>query len=78
MISSSSTINSSLAFNAMESGSTAVITFISNNQIICANCGDSRAILINSSERGITALKLSRDHKPNLSEEPDCLNLIFF
>ena len=63
----SSTINSSLAFNAMESGSTAVITFISNNQIICANCGDSRAILISENEQNI--IPLSRDHKPDLPEE---------
>ena len=61
----SSAINSSKSFNAMESGSTAVITFISNNQIICANCGDSRAILI--SENNI--IQLSRDHKPELPEE---------
>ena len=60
-------INSSTSFNAMESGSTVVLTFISNNMIICANCGDSRAILITEKENKI--LPLSRDHKPELSEE---------
>ena len=58
----SSTINSSLTFNAMESGSTAVIIFISNNQIISTNCGDGRAILISENEQNI--IPLSRDHKP--------------
>ena len=63
----SSSINSSQSFNAMESGSTVVITFISNNKIICANCGDSRAILISENENKI--IPLSRDHKPELPEE---------
>ena len=63
----SSSINSSLSFNAMESGSTVVLTFISNDKIICANCGDSRAILISENENKIIAL--SRDHKPELPEE---------
>ena len=63
----SSSINSSSNFNAMESGSTVVLTFISNNLIICANCGDSRAILISENENKIIAL--SRDHKPELPEE---------
>ena len=51
----------------MESGSTVVLTFISNNKIICANCGDSRAILISENENKI--IPLSRDHKPELPEE---------
>ena len=63
----SSSINSSKSFNAMESGSTVVLTFISNNKIICANCGDSRAILISEYENKI--IPLSRDHKPELPEE---------
>ena len=63
------TIENSNNFDIFCSGSTVVIVHISKEKIICANCGDSRAILINSSERGITALKLSRDHKPNLAEE---------
>ena len=63
----SSFINSSTSFNPMESGSTVVLTFISNNVIICANCGDSRAILITEKENEI--ISLSRDHKPELPEE---------
>jgi serine/threonine protein phosphatase PrpC len=63
------TIENSNNFDIFCSGSTVVIVHISKEKIICANCGDSRAILINNSERGITALKLSRDHKPNLAEE---------
>ena len=63
----SSSINSSTNYNPMESGSTVVLTFISNNIIICANCGDSRAILI--VENGNKVIPLSRDHKPDLPEE---------
>ena len=61
-----STINSSTSFNPMESGSTVVLTFISKNIIICANCGDSRAILITEENK---IIPLSRDHKPDLPEE---------
>ena len=62
----SSSINSSTSFNPMESGSTVVLTFISDNIIICANCGDSRAILITDENK---IIPLSRDHKPDLPEE---------
>ena len=51
------------------SGSTAVIVHVSKEKIICANCGDSRAILICLKENGFSIIKLSRDHKPNLLEE---------
>ena len=51
----------------MESGSTIILTFISNNVIICANYGDSRAILITEKESRI--IPLSKDHKPELPEE---------
>lgn len=60
------TINSSKSFNSMESGSTAVLSFISKDKIICANCGDSRAILINENDK---IIQLSRDHKPDLQDE---------
>ena len=63
----STSINSSKSFNSMESGSTAVITFINKDKIICANCGDSRAILISENDNKI--IPLSRDHKPDLQDE---------
>ena len=64
-------IENSNNFDIFCSGSTAVVVHISKEKIICANCGDSRAILINTnnSGNGTTILKLSRDHKPNLSDE---------
>ena len=64
-------IENSNSFDIFCSGSTAVLVHISKEKIICANCGDSRAILINSNNNGngISILKLSRDHKPNLSDE---------
>ena len=56
-------------FDIFCSGSTAVIVHITKEKIICANCGDSRAILLCRKENGISIIKLSRDHKPNLLEE---------
>eukprot|EP00116_Pleurobrachia_bachei_P005233 sb/3465495/ len=47
------------------SGCTSVVVMTRNNQIYCANCGDSRAVL---SERG-QAIPLSFDHKPGNEEE---------
>ena len=60
-------IESSKNFDVFCSGSTAVLVHITKEKIICSNCGDSRAILINDINNEIT--KLSRDHKPNLLEE---------
>ena len=62
-------IENSNDFDIFCSGSTAVLVHISKEKITCANCGDSRAILITYNGTGFTILKLSRDHKPNLSEE---------
>lgn len=48
-----------------QSGTTAVCSFITKNDIICANCGDSRAIVSSGGE-----LKLvTRDHKPYNDDE---------
>ncbi|KAI3891337.1 hypothetical protein MKX03_031433 [Papaver bracteatum] len=46
-------------------GSTAVVALISTDQIIVANCGDSRAVL----SRGGTAIPLSQDHRPDRTDE---------
>ncbi|XP_059304899.1 probable protein phosphatase 2C 75 isoform X1 [Lycium ferocissimum] len=46
-------------------GSTAVVAVLTNETIIVANCGDSRAVL---SRRG-SAIPLSYDHKPDRQEE---------
>jgi serine/threonine protein phosphatase PrpC len=48
------------------SGTTCVIIFLIDNRLICANVGDSRAILYNED-----IISLSNDHKPNLSEEKE-------
>lgn len=50
-------------------GSTAVVTIVTPDKIIVANCGDSRAVL---SKNG-AAIPLSSDHKP---DRPDELNRI--
>lgn len=51
------------------SGSTCIMLFLVDNKLICANAGDSRAILV--SQKGNTDLisPLSRDHKPELKDE---------
>lgn len=46
-------------------GTTAVVALVGVNQIIVANCGDSRAVL----SRGSQAIPLSRDHKPEREDE---------
>ena len=62
-------------FNSNFSGSTCVIVFQIGNKLICSNVGDSRAILIYTTEKDDTKLstakvfELSKDQKPDLPEE---------
>ena len=63
----------------MLSGTTCVMTFFNHDMILCANAGDSRAILISQhegpglngsdGENGYYFTQLSRDHKPELPDE---------
>mmetsp|Transcript_26358 Transcript_26358/g.40226 ORF Transcript_26358/g.40226 Transcript_26358/m.40226 type:complete len:145 (+) Transcript_26358:2052-2486(+) len=62
----------------MFSGTTCVTLFFNSNSIVCANAGDSRAILISENEGNDTRFtspdkhyctQLSRDHKPELLDE---------
>ncbi|CAM8952672.1 unnamed protein product [Rhodiola kirilowii] len=46
-------------------GSTAVVAVVTRDEIIVANCGDSRAVLC----RGGKAIALSSDHKPDRPDE---------
>ena len=61
--------------DAMLSGTTCVMTFFNHDMILCANAGDSRAILISEHEgdqgpdNGYYFTQLSRDHKPELPDE---------
>ena len=50
------------------SGTTCVIVIQIGNRIICANVGDSRAIMVKSYDRIIS---LSHEHKPELLEESE-------
>ena len=54
--------------DVMFSGTTSVYCFLSNNYLVCANAGDSRAILCSLVNGKWQATQLSRDHKP---DEPD-------
>ena len=54
------------------SGSTCVCIYIIENKVICANCGDSRVILVADDKFNVNKnliLNLSIDHKPELKEE---------
>lgn len=51
------------------SGSTCISLVISLDKIICANLGDSRAVLARYENGVYNAFNLSRDHKPNQPEE---------
>lgn len=52
------------------SGSTCIVVIVTPSHIICANAGDSRAIL----RRAGKALPLSFDHKPNNAPELERIN----
>ena len=51
------------------SGSTCVSLFISLDKIICANIGDSRAVLARYENGNYNTIKISRDHKPTEFDE---------
>ena len=58
----------------MFSGTTVVVVLMQGNTLVCANSGDSRAILCSSNQAGVWYFTpLSRDHKP---EEPDEANRV--
>ncbi|CAI9280355.1 unnamed protein product [Lactuca saligna] len=52
-------------------GSTAVVSVVSDKEIVVANCGDSRAVL----SRGGATLPLSVDHKPDRPDELERIEL---
>ena len=64
----SSQVQSARTYDSNNSGSTCVLVSVDSttNKMYCANCGDSRAILITATGNIIA---LSRDHKPDLFEE---------
>ena len=51
------------------SGTTLVVALVLDNLLICANVGDSRAILGSLLNTNWNVRALSRDHKPDLPEE---------
>ena len=55
--------------DVMFSGTTCVYCFLSNNHSVCANSGDSRAMLCSLINNKWTTTQLSRDHKPEEVDE---------
>ncbi|OMJ91073.1 hypothetical protein SteCoe_6431 [Stentor coeruleus] len=56
-------------FDTSFSGSTMVLVLMLNDMIICANVGDSRAVLGKVEGKKWVPVTLSRDHKPDLQDE---------
>ena len=53
----------------MGGGSTAVVVAVTPDEIVCANVGDSRAILVTGGGDGSGVVALSVDHSPNHPDE---------
>lgn len=53
------------------SGSTIISCYLNHNRLLCANVGDSRAILGKNKNSNWTAVPLSEDHKPSLEKEAE-------
>eukprot|EP00195_Chlamydomonas_chlamydogama_P007383 CAMPEP_0202904626 /NCGR_PEP_ID=MMETSP1392-20130828/30372_1 /ASSEMBLY_ACC=CAM_ASM_000868 /TAXON_ID=225041 /ORGANISM="Chlamydomonas chlamydogama, Strain SAG 11-48b" /LENGTH=469 /DNA_ID=CAMNT_0049592355 /DNA_START=121 /DNA_END=1530 /DNA_ORIENTATION=+ len=51
-----------------QGGSTAVIVLVNEDRILCANCGDSRAVLARTDG---SCVALSNDHKPEREDEEE-------
>jgi len=60
-----SKLDQKITNSGVDSGSTGIVSLIIRNTIFCANAGDSRAVLCS----GDRAVRLSRDHKPDLPDE---------
>eukprot|EP01088_Endostelium_zonatum_P018086 TRINITY_DN566_c0_g1_i1.p1 TRINITY_DN566_c0_g1~~TRINITY_DN566_c0_g1_i1.p1 ORF type:complete len:333 (-),score=100.62 TRINITY_DN566_c0_g1_i1:38-973(-) len=60
-----SKLDQKITDSGVESGSTGIVSLIIKDTIFCANAGDSRAVLCS----GDRAVRLSRDHKPDLPDE---------
>ena len=73
IINSFNLTNKSLIYNTKIdtslSGSTCTTLIINLEKIICANLGDSRAVLARYENGMYNAFNLSNDHKPNISSE---------
>lgn len=52
-----------------ETGSTCTLVLITPIEFYCANCGDSRSVLINKIENSLITEDLSTDHKPYDEDE---------
>ena len=66
----SNSINNTKNINTFISGSTCVLVHVSNRKILCANVGDSRAIVVyDMNNKNLIIKNLSFDHKPENFEE---------
>jgi serine/threonine protein phosphatase PrpC len=71
MMSDSKYASKEALFDVSDAGTTAIIVMLTPNHIICANLGDSRAILhrISNEDNQQTTISLSTDHKPSIEAE---------
>ena len=56
-------------FDCTLSGSTATVLHLNEDKLTVAHVGDSRAVLARRTKGKLTAVDLTRDHKPNLPDE---------
>ena len=64
-------------FTAEYSGSTLVATIIRGNSVLCANVGDSRAVLIYTDRGHWYSKQLTSDHKPDSEHERERIESSF-
>ena len=63
--------SSNAEFDCTLSGSTATLLYLAAGKLTAAHVGDSRAVLARRTSGRLTAVDLTRDHKPNLPDELD-------
>jgi serine/threonine protein phosphatase PrpC len=62
-------------FSESVSGSTVAAVLVTPNVLVCANLGDSRAVFMSSRNHKSVILPLSRDHKPDIFEERERIEM---
>lgn len=61
--------NNNTRFDCTLSGTTSTLLYVKDRKLYMAHAGDSRAVLCRRVNNKITAVELTRDHKPTLRDE---------